>query len=220
MGADDDDKADYEPADGICTKCNCTSANETLENGENGRLFTLDCSMKSHEKLFANWPEEMGANHTGRLIRFYQRRSLLIAFLPFTGMELVYIMSLSNIKQLPLLPPSDALILFTCRHCKIKSIVSHAFIDTPNIVFIDLSFNEIMSEEMFPEIFRGPDSDLEYSPIMLEVLDLSHNHISYFEKIIFEHTPNLKKLDVSYNPFNQFDSQTEKALASLHKLEV
>lgn len=68
VGADDDDRENYEPADGICTKCNCTSVNETLENGENGQLFTLDCSMKSHERLFADWPEEMGANHTGNLL--------------------------------------------------------------------------------------------------------------------------------------------------------
>lgn len=59
------DERDYEPADGICSKCNCTSTNVTLEDGENGKLFALDCSMKSFVQLFAKWPEDMGDNHTG-----------------------------------------------------------------------------------------------------------------------------------------------------------
>lgn len=135
-------------------------------------------------------------------------------------MELVYIMSLSNIKELQQLPPSDALMFFTCRHCKITKIVSQAFIDTPNIVSLDLSYNEIKSNELFPDIFRGPYNEEVYAPIKLESLKLSRNQISYFEKIMFEHTPNLKSLDLSYNPINQLDSQTEAALATLHKLEV
>lgn len=99
-------------------------------------------------------------------------------------------------------------------------IVSHAFIDAPNVISLDLAFNEIESSSLFPEIFKGPDNDDEYSPIKLESLDLSHNKISFLEKILFEHTPNLKSLDMSYNPINQFDEPTEMALASLRKLEV
>jgi hypothetical protein len=59
----------YESADGICDKCNCTSENGALEDGEHGTSFTLDCSMKPFERLFAKWPEEMGDNHTGNSIR-------------------------------------------------------------------------------------------------------------------------------------------------------
>lgn len=67
--ADDNDEIPYEPADGICSKCNCTSLNGTLEDGESGNVFSLDCSMKDFPHLFAKWPEEMGDNHTSNLIR-------------------------------------------------------------------------------------------------------------------------------------------------------
>lgn len=135
-------------------------------------------------------------------------------------MELIYIMSLSNIEFLNQFPATDAVISFTCRHCKIAGIASHAFIDAPNILTLDLAFNNIESSSLFPEIFKGPEIDEEYAPIKLHTLDLSYNKISYLEKILFEHTPGLKSLDLSNNPINQFDEPTELALASLHNLEV
>lgn len=129
-------------------------------------------------------------------------------------------MSMSDLKYLQQLPSTDAFVFFTCRHCKISQIASHAFIDAPNILLLDLSFNELKSSALFAEIFRGPESDELYAPIKLERLDLSHNKINFLEKLLFEHTPNMKFLDLSYNPINQFDDPTEFALASLHKLEV
>lgn len=135
-------------------------------------------------------------------------------------MKLVFIMSLSNIDVLQQFPTTEALFSFTCRHCNMTGIVSHSFIDAPNIITLDLAYNEIESSNLFPEIFKGPDSDVEYAPIKLQSLDLSHNKISFLEKILFEHTPSLKSLDLSYNPINQFDEPTELALASLHNLEV
>lgn len=62
--ADDDEQ--YEPSDDICDKCNCTNVEGTLEDGESGILFTIDCSMKSYQHLFAKWPEAMGDNHRGK----------------------------------------------------------------------------------------------------------------------------------------------------------
>lgn len=144
----------------------------------------------------------------------------LLSLKPRPGTELFYIMSLNNLKLLQQLPTTDAFLYFTCRHCKIASIESHAFIDTTNIKALDLAFNEIKSSELFPEIFKGPENDVEYAPIMLETLDLSHNQISYLEKILFEHTPHLRSLDISYNPINQLDEPSQLALRSLHKLEV
>jgi Leucine-rich repeat (LRR) protein len=129
-------------------------------------------------------------------------------------------MSLNSIDFLKQLPTTEATILLTCRHCKMTGIASHAFIDAPNIVSLDLAYNNIKSTELFPEIFRGPEQDEKYAPIKLQTLDLSHNSISYLEKILFEHTPELKSLDLSFNPINQFDEPTENALASLHNLEV
>ncbi|CRK88204.1 CLUMA_CG001985, isoform A [Clunio marinus] len=195
-----DDEMTYEPSDDICNKCNCTNVNGTLEDGESGTLFTLDCSMKDYERIFAKWPEEMGDNHT--------------------GIELIYILSLSKIQFLQQLPPTDATLFFTCRHCNIIKIASHAFINTPNIKLLDLSFNNIESLELFPEIFKGPYSDEQLAPIQLQTMDLSHNKISYLEKILFEHMPYLKSLDLSYNPIDIMNEQSQQALASLLHLEI
>jgi len=196
----DDDERHYEPADGICSKCNCTSTNATLEDGEKGKLFSLDCSKKSFKQLFAKWPEEMGDNHT--------------------GFEVVYVMSLNTIETLQQFPSTDASYSFTCRHCKMSGIVTHAFIDAPNIITLDLAFNDIASPSLFAEIFKGPDNDEEYAPLRLQALDLSHNKISYLDRVLFEHTPHIRSLDLSYNIINQFDEPTEMALASLHQLEI
>lgn len=129
-------------------------------------------------------------------------------------------MSQNPLQHLQQLPATDARIFFTCRHCKISGIASHAFIDAPNIVLLDLSYNDITSSELSPQIFKGPDSDDAYAPIKLETLDLSHNKINSLEKLLFEHTPNLKSLILGHNAFNKFDEPTELAIGSLHKLEV
>jgi exopolysaccharide biosynthesis protein len=60
-----DETTIYEPVDGACNKCNCTSSNGTLEDREHGRLFTLDCAMKNFQRLFTGWPGEAGDNSTG-----------------------------------------------------------------------------------------------------------------------------------------------------------
>lgn len=129
-------------------------------------------------------------------------------------------MSQNSLQHLQQFPTTDARIFFTCRHCKISGIASRAFIDAPNIVLLDLSYNDITSSELFPEIFKGPDNDDEYAPIKLKTLDLSHNKISSLEKLVFEHVPHLKELILGHNPFNNFDEPTELAIGSLHKLEV
>lgn len=59
----------YEPANGMCSKCNCTSVNGTSADAENGKAFTLDCSLKNFQRLFAKYPQELGDNHTGNLVK-------------------------------------------------------------------------------------------------------------------------------------------------------
>jgi Leucine rich repeat len=136
------------------------------------------------------------------------------------AVELRYLLSFSDIEILRQLPTTDAEVFFTCRHCKIQEIVPHAFIDTPNIEWLDLAYNELGSIDLTPEIFRGPESDDKYAPIKLETLILRHNKISFIDELIFEHTPSLKLLDLSYNPIQEFSEGAKSALATLHKLEV
>lgn len=66
--SDDDEKELYEPSEGMCSKCNCSSTDGTLEDAEHGKVFTLDCSLRSFQRLFKDWPDEMGDNITGNLI--------------------------------------------------------------------------------------------------------------------------------------------------------
>lgn len=122
--------------------------------------------------------------------------------------------------RLPQFPPTKALLFFTCRHCKIATIKAGAFLDSPNIAMLDLSFNKISSENLNPDIFRGPFSDDAYSPINLHSLDLSHNELNYLDKMLFEHTPELRKLDLSYNDFKTLDEGTDEALGKLEHLEI
>lgn len=129
-------------------------------------------------------------------------------------------MSMNDINSLQPLPATDAKILFTCRHCKILEIASHAFIDSPNILSLDLAYNELESDKLTPDIFRGPENDEKYAPIRLQTLRLSHNKLNYLDKLLFEHTPYLKNLDLSHNPIKSFDDGSESALTSLHDLEV
>ena len=60
-----DENSLYEPIEGVCSKCNCSSIEGTLEDAEHGKVFTLDCSMKSFQRLFTGWPDEVGDNGTG-----------------------------------------------------------------------------------------------------------------------------------------------------------
>lgn len=135
-------------------------------------------------------------------------------------MEIVFTMSMNELSNLQQLPTTDAILLFTCRHCKMFSISSHAFIDTPNILTLDLAYNSLESSALFPEVFKGPDSDEEYAPIQLQTLDLSHNQITTLDKLIFEHLPHLKSLVLSNNVIQVLDPSTQAALGSLKSLEV
>lgn len=138
----------------------------------------------------------------------------------FIETELIYILSFNDIKVLQQLPSTDAYVMFTCRHCKMTSIETGAFIDTPNIVKLDISWNNINAIELRPDIFRGKYSDSEYETIKLETLDLSHNDIQGLDKMLFEHTPYIRMLDLSYNPIHDIEEETAHAIGSLHKLEV
>lgn len=136
------------------------------------------------------------------------------------GTEIVFTMSMNELATLQQLPTTDAILLFTCRHCKMSAISSHAFIDLPNILTLDLAYNNLESSALFPEIFKGPDKDEEYAPIQLQTLDLSHNKITTLDKLIFEHLPHLKSLMLSNNVIQILDPPTQAALGSLRSLEV
>jgi len=129
-------------------------------------------------------------------------------------------MSFNTINKLSQFPATDATIFFTCKNCKLSELAVNAFIDAKNIVSLDLSFNEITSDSLHPDIFRGPHSDTDYSPINLQILDLGHNDIQFLDEKLFEHTPYLKKIVLSYNELKNIADGTLQTLASCQHLEV
>lgn len=53
----------YESGNEICEKCNCTDSNTEDENKE---IFIIDCSMKSLENIFSEWPNNLSETYTGK----------------------------------------------------------------------------------------------------------------------------------------------------------
>lgn len=87
----------------------------------------LDCSVKPVKNTIVSWPDGE--------VEFEQNGIQLIV--SFSGMTL---------PTFGPLPPSNASLLFACRHCQIKEIVDDAFFNTPNILRLDLSRNELTGE--------------------------------------------------------------------------
>lgn len=119
------------------------------------------------------------------------------------------------------LPEFKNYLIFSCRHCALAEIESGVFVNTPNILRLDLSFNKLTADSLHSDMFRGPfDSDsYHYEPILLEELDLSHNLIWQLDPKIFEHLPNLKTLSLSNNHLTSLDETFSHALSVLINLE-
>ena len=132
----------------------------------------------------------------------------------------MFIMSANNIGHLQQLPETDAILLFTCRHCNIIEIASGVFIDTHNIVKVDLSWNLIDTDNLHADIFRGRFDENVYEPLKIDSLDLSHNSIKSLESNTFEHLPHIKVLMLGYNPMDNINEATKHAIGTLAKLEV
>jgi Leucine-rich repeat (LRR) protein len=188
------DTTHYEPVDHICDKCICPTKPD-----ENAELLILDCTTKDLKSLVSGWPDVFGTNHTGR--------------------EIIYSMSGNQIASLPQLPETNALLIFTCRHCGIQELAAAVFMDVPNIMRVDLSWNRITGDSLRANIFRGRYSAQEYEPIRLQDLDLSHNQISSLPENLFEHAPSLMRLLLNDNPLGSLDLTTTLAMSTAHKME-
>ena len=64
----DDNK--YESGNEMCEKCNCTDINKEDENKE---IFTIDCSMKTLENTFSEWPKDLSDSYKGNQINHYTK---------------------------------------------------------------------------------------------------------------------------------------------------
>lgn len=196
----------YESKENICERCECKNLDaehylvDGLKHDNVKAFYDLDCSKRNFSYVLAGWPEDLGDNQT--------------------GVNLVFNLSNNHIKSIQQLPQTFATISFICQNCQITKIVPEAFIDTPNIEKLDLSWNKITADDLHPNIFQGRYSEKEYETIKLEALDFSHNKINGLEKNQFEHVPHVTFLDLSYNPLGEIDWKTAMAIGSLYKLEV
>lgn len=127
----------------------------------------------------------------------------------------------NSIAVLQQIPPTDAILRFTCRHCGIRHLQTPTFMDVPNIVALDLAYNELTAEELPPDVFRGPyQHGIGYVSIALMELNLSHNRIQGIDRNLLQHTPNITKLDLSANPLRVIDPETAEAISSATLLTV
>lgn len=186
---------EYEPVEGICDRCVCVIRNETTPGG----FSLLDCSTKNLRHMLAAWPDAFGSDQTSQSI--------------------VFSLSGNSINTLQQLPATEADLVFSCRHCNLSELASAAFLDTPNIIRLDLSWNRLTADVLRPDVFRGKFDDLVYESLMLDELDLSYNSIEFLEANLFEHLTHLRRLSLSRNPLGDITEDTAAALGSIAKLE-
>ncbi|XP_022211490.2 LOW QUALITY PROTEIN: vasorin [Drosophila obscura] len=185
----------YQAVTNICQTCVCLSNQDS-----NHRLHqTLNCDMKNFEHILPRWPTEFGTQSTGT--------------------EIVATYSGNRIRLLQQLPATNATLTLSCRHCGLQQLQAPLFMDVPNVEALYLSWNEIAEDALTPELFRGPFKSTKYEPIGLKDLDLSHNRITLLYRKLFEHTPQLLKLNLAYNRLSVLDAATTAALGSVTTLQ-
>ncbi|XP_061397273.1 chondroadherin, partial [Musca vetustissima] len=183
----------YENVENICEKCVCIDKPADPKINQVSHHL-LSCTVKGFKHILARWPEEFNA---------HQRDNVIVA--SFSG---------NTIELLQQIPTTNATLSFACRHCGIKYLQSPTFMDVPNIISLDLAYNAITTDELIPDVFRGPYHVSSYEPIALAELDLSHNHLQSLDRLLFQHTPNLTKLNLAHNNLQILDYPTTAALSS------
>lgn len=107
------------------------------------------------------------------------------------------------------------------RHNKISDIVKTAFKNLDSLEELDLSFNELTSDKLKPEIFEGKYAPDEFEPLgSLKILRLSYNLLKSLDNQIFEHTEHLKELYLDNNAFRIVHRDVLSALADLPQLHL
>lgn len=106
-------------------------------------------------------------------------------------------------------------------HNKISKIVKNAFINLSFIEEINLSFNDLTTESLKPDVFEGHYSPDEYEPIpTLKVLKLSYNLLHSLDQDVFEHITHLQELYLDNNPFKIVHSSVLNAFSDIPQLKV
>ncbi|XP_043262663.1 leucine-rich repeat neuronal protein 3-like [Colletes gigas] len=103
---------------------------------------------------------------------------------------------------------------------KITKLDRAAFKQLINLTELDLSHNELTSENLVPHAFEGKFSSTAYEPLEnLTTLSLSYNKLHTIHQDLFEHMSNLRILNLSHNLFTHIDVRTSLAISSIQRLE-
>ncbi|XP_037916667.1 slit homolog 1 protein [Hermetia illucens] len=157
---------------------------------------TLDCSNKEM-KTWLTQAEWAQVNNTFEILRF-----------DHNDFETVDVFPILNVKQLIL------------SHNQIVKIAVGAFKNLQQLVSLDLSYNNLTSQNLRPEAFEGRYSPENYEPIPnLAELNLAHNNLHTLDQDLFEHFPALEKLILNNNVFKLIDHQTTIAISNIFDLK-
>ncbi|KAI4500047.1 hypothetical protein M0802_004917 [Mischocyttarus mexicanus] len=115
--------------------------------------------------------------------------------------------------------PSVIIQKLILRQNQITKIDNCAFKNIVNLTELDLSHNQLTTENLKPQIFEGKFSPEAYEPIPLKYLNLASNSIHALDQDFFEHLESLKVLILAYNPLTMLAGHTTLAINSLPYLE-
>ncbi|XP_063709861.1 leucine-rich repeat transmembrane protein FLRT3-like [Culicoides brevitarsis] len=125
--------------------------------------------------------------------------------------------AITNVTQLPQLPIK----FLDISHNGISAFARRAFLNLELLETLDLSYNQIKSDALIPEVFEGHFDASTYEPLKkVRVLRLGNNLIHVFKQDLFEHFTALEELYLDENPFIAIDKQTEIAISDIPKLRV
>ncbi|XP_053668610.1 carboxypeptidase N subunit 2-like [Anopheles marshallii] len=187
----------YEDGASICDRCACVIANKTASVLS---YDLLDCSRKNVQHMIGSWPERFDTTDPER--------------------EIVLSLSGNNITKLQQIPATNTTLVFSCRQCGLVSLAGGLFIDTANILRVDLSFNQLSGDALSSDVFRGQYNTADSSLLLsLDELDLASNVITQIQDNAFEHIVSLRHLSLARNPLGQITGTTARALAQLVNLE-
>ncbi|EDV98840.1 GH13381 [Drosophila grimshawi] len=126
----------------------------------------------------------------------------------------------NNLTAIPALPTYDVQHLYL-GHNQITSITLGAFRNLTKLTTLDLSYNQLSSKALDPDVFQGIYSKNDFEPMKnLKQLNLGYNLLHSLNDDLFEHLPNLEELVLCSNTFQIIDKLTETALSGLSALKV
>lgn len=132
-----------------------------------------------------------------------------------------WILNFANnlIHEVPELPKQEELLSINFKRNRIQSIGNGAFRNLPKLKELYLQSNNLTSDAITGDGFKGLYNHTYHEPLGLEVLDLSYNHIKFLRNHAFLHLRSLKRLFLAHNPLKDISTSTGMAINELVNLQ-